>query len=165
VKRGKLLTIVAAVIIIIIVIAAAYTVLGQKKSTTYNVVQVYVTSWNLDINDTTPVDVRFRILLDLDGNGVFEVNKTSETFTGVTFQIAPFNLGGPINSAVQKFYFLVEVEKATGASWVNMRYQNNDTTPINEGKNEVDVEGSWSYESTMGDPGMDCAITYAYYVS
>jgi len=164
-RRGKLIVLAVTVVAVIVIVAAAYSVLGQKKVATYNVAQVYITSWNLDMNDTTTVDVRFKISLDLDGDGAFEVNKTSDTFPGVTFEIAPFTLGGPISSDVQKFHFKVEVQKASGGSWVNMRYMEDGSIPINEGKNEVDVEGSWSYESSLGGAGIDCAISYAYYVS
>jgi hypothetical protein len=164
-KSGKILTWTIVIVLVIIIVLTAMTVFGSKKAATYNVAQVYITSWNLDANDTSLVDVQFKIYLDLDDDGVFEVNKSSEMFNSTSFELAPFHLGGPIDTQIDKFNFKIEVIiNVAGASQM-MRYTNDGTNPVNEGRNELDISDSWSYESTVGEAGVDCAISYAYYIS
>jgi hypothetical protein len=98
-KRNKALLVgVDAVVVVVAVVAVAISAFGNSKNVMdYNVAQVYINSWYVDTNES--LSVQFKIYLDLNNDGVFEVERTSEVMNDSAVLVAPFKLGGPINVA------------------------------------------------------------------
>ncbi|OPY30999.1 MAG: hypothetical protein A4E32_01981 [Methanomassiliicoccales archaeon PtaU1.Bin124] len=164
-KKKGLLAIAVVIVAAVVLVGTAFALMGNQKVPTYNAAQVYITSWTLGPNDTSLVDVQFRISLDLDGDGVCEINKTSATFNSTTFEMAPFKLGGPVNTDVKVFHFKIEVIRIGDGAVVNMRYTNDGSSPLYNATNDMDASGSWSLASPHEDAGIDCSIEFAYYVN
>ncbi len=160
-----------AVIGVVVVILVAFVVapnLGGSHQTKFNVVEVLITTWSLNKTVGTPgIDVIFKISLDLTGDGTYESEPNSTVFENASIEVAPFKLGGPIDASITKFKFKVEVFKLVDNQWQQMYYTPNYTTPINEGTNEVEAHGSWSYDATGTEGANDlaCMISYIYYVN
>lgn len=142
--------------------------LGGSQQTSFNVVQVYITSWSLNKSVETPgIDVVFKISIDFTGDGIYEGPKNSTVFDDTTIEVAPFKLGGPIASSITTFKFKVEVFKVVDGVWQLMYYTADATTPINDGVNQVEASKSWSYDATgiEGANEYACMISYLYYIN
>jgi hypothetical protein len=163
-EKRKVWGIVAIIVIVVLVLSLAVLFSGAKKAPTYNVAQVYITTWGLPDFQGQPVDVQFRVLLDLDGDRVYEVNRTSHVFANSTFELAPFSLGGPIDTAVRDFHFKIEVLKIQGGNETFLFYDSTGVVPENAGINAEGGSGSWSFPQE-GHAVAGCSIAYAYYVN
>jgi hypothetical protein len=163
-KRKKLWSFVAIIVVIVIIILAVVLLMAGNKAPTYNVAQVYVTTWGMASAQAEPIDVKFRVLLDLDGDQAFEVNRSSAVFTNTTFELAPFNLGGPINTNVKQFHFKVEVVRMQDGNESVLWYDGGTLSPTNTGVNEEGGSGSWSYPQD-GHAVSECTVQYAYYIN
>ncbi len=143
-------------------------VLSGNQGGSMNAVQVYILNW--DLNNTDPnaaVDVVFKISMDLDGNGQFEVEKRSEVLANTTVEPAPFKLGGPLPATATHFAFKVEVFRLINNQYYQLYYTANRTVPVLPGLNEVGASQAWMYDSTNapGHTSDDCRISFQYIVS
>jgi hypothetical protein len=168
----KKLFAVAGVAVVVVVFMAFVVApnLGSGQRTSFNVVEVYVSSW--DLNKTVPtqgIDVEFIISIDFNGDGTFELSRPSPRFNDTTVELAPFKLGGPIASTITSFQFKVEVFRvaANGALEQQLYYTADATVPLNDGINHVDASKSWSFDATGIEGANDnaCRISYWYYVN
>jgi hypothetical protein len=142
--------------------------LGGGQQTSFNVVEVYITSWSLNKSVETPgIDVVFKISIDFNGDGIYEAPKNTTVFHDTTVEVAPFKLGGPIASSITTFTFKVEVFKVVDNQWQLMYYTADAITPINSGVNQVEASHSWSYDATgiEGANEYACMISYLYYIN
>jgi hypothetical protein len=167
-RKTEVITVIVIVVVVMtFVLGMVIQAIAKQQSPTYNVVQVYITHWTVENEVEDPIDVQFVISLDLNGDGVFEIQRTSDVFDNTLFEIAPFHLGGPIDTATSSFNFMVEVFSRSGNSTEPLSYTIDGITPINEGLNTVDSSQAWdyplSYPSENG--AVMCGISYAYYVS
>jgi len=144
--------------------------LGGGQQTSFNVVEIYISSWDLNKTvETQGIDVKFKISIDFDGDGIFEFPKLSSRFNDTTVELAPFKLGGPIASAITAFKFKVEVFKVgiNETLGEQLYYTADGTTPVNDGINQAEALHSWSYDATGIEGANDnaCRISYWYYVN
>jgi hypothetical protein len=158
---------VAAVIVVVVVVVGALLALSMSnnKSATYNSAQIYVTSWKMNSTEAPNVTVLFRMSLDLNGDGIYETVRTSNTFNQTGFELVPFHVGGPVNTQVQTFYFKIDVLRVLNGSETMMRYTDNGVSPVNSGSNIPGSSGSWQYDTQSGPLDQNCAIKYVYYTS
>jgi hypothetical protein len=153
----------AIVIIIAAVLLLAVSLMGGNKTPTYNVTQIYVTSWSMP-PESDPVDVKFKVYLDLNGDRVYEVNRSSDVFSNTTFELAPFNIGGPIDTEVRQFHFIIEVLRVNGSNETPLRYANGTAMYESTGANEEGASGSWSFPM-QSQSEEECTIQFTYYVN
>jgi hypothetical protein len=142
--------------------------LGGGTHTSFNVVEVYIGTWDLNKSIATPgIDVMFQISIDFNNDGVYEMSPHSDAFNSTTVLVAPFKIGGPIDSSIGTFTFKVDVFKLVDNSWMPMYYTADATTPLNHGVNQVEATGSWSWDATglEGANEFACKITYLYYIN
>ncbi len=142
--------------------------LGSSPQNSYNVVEVYIGTWDLNKSIETPgINVVFQISIDFNNDGIFDLNPHSEVFNSTTVEVAPFKIGGPIISTISTFTFKVDVFKVVGNSWVPMYYTADATTPLNHGVNQVEATGSWSWDATglEGANEFACKISYLYFIN
>ena len=167
----KLLAVAGVAVVVIAFVAFAVAPnLGPSQHTSFNVVEVYINSW--DLNKSVPtqgMDVKFKISIDFNGDGTYDMEKMSSKFNDTTVELVPFKLGGPIASTISTFKFKVEVFKLTANDAIEgqMYYTPDHTTPINSGVNQVDAQGAWSYDATGIEGANDyaCKVSYVYYVN
>ncbi len=165
-RRGTIVIAVIAVAAIMIGSYAAITVFGNNEKTEYLVAQVYIGSWNSDISTMNQMDVQFKISLDLNNDGVYEVQQTSDVMNDTYIESAPYRLGGPVASNLGSFNFKVEVFKVVDGVQIPMNYTEDGSIPVNQGSSTESSQNSWSYDATvMGNDERACSITYWYYVS
>jgi hypothetical protein len=154
------------VIAIVVVGAYAVTIFGNKEKTEYLVAQVYISSWNTNTTTMTPIDVQFKISLDMNNDGVFEVNQSSEVWNNTYIQQAPFRLGGPVASNLGNFNFKVEAFKVINGTQIPMNYTADGSIPVNQGNSAESSQNSWQFDATsQSHDDLACAIEYWYYVS
>jgi hypothetical protein len=168
--RRKTETILVVVILAALVIAGLYMVapaFGKQQAPVNNVAQVYITTWNIEPIGDQGIDVQFQLSLDLNGDGTFEVVRSSEVFANTYVELAPFKLGGPIPASISKFSFKVEVFRVVDGVRSPLSYSNDGMIPVNDGINQEDSSNAWSFEN-LGSSGTSmavCNITYSYYVN
>jgi hypothetical protein len=166
-RRSTML--VAVIVIAVVVLAGAYaamSVLGSKQKVEYLVSQVYISSWNSNITKMNQMDVQFKISLDLDNDGTYEVQQSSEVWNDTYIQQAPFKLGGPVASNLGHFNFKIEAFKVVNGTQTPLRYTPDGTIPVNQGSSMEGSSHSWHYEQAQaGDDDLACGIDYWYYTS
>jgi hypothetical protein len=166
-RRSTML--VAVIAIVVVVLAGAYvamTVMANNQKTEYLVAQVYVSSWNSNISKMTPMDVQFKISLDLNNDGVYEVQQSSEVWNDTYLQQAPYRLGGPVASNLGHFNFKVEAFKVVNGIQTPLNYTSDGTIPVNQGSSAEGSSKSWSFDQTLvSNDDLACSIDYMYYVS
>ena len=141
--------------------------LGGASNERYNVVEIYVLSW--DLNTTNPsraIDVQFRISVDSNGDGEYDHFRNSDVFRSSTLETAPFRLGDAILTSTDAFRFKVEVFQVMNGTLVPMHYLKSGTTPVNSGLNQEYFSKVWKYDATSGleTGALDCRISYVCYV-
>jgi hypothetical protein len=167
-KRNTLIIFATVVLVVSLVMAATLGLFNGTKKDNYNVVEIYILNW--DTNATGPsdnIDVQFRISIDSNDDGNYEVVRESNIFRDTSVEIVPFNLGDIIQTTQSKFQFKVEVLRVVNDSFVPMHYQKNGPTPVNSGINDVDSSDVWSFDATsiVGRDDLACRISYVYYVN
>jgi len=130
---------------------------------TYNVVQVYVSSWHTNES----VDVVFKISIDLNNDGEFEFPKTSEVFNNTSILVSPFKMGGPLVNSVAHFKYKVEVFEVVNNEWVPMPYTEDGSIPVYEGNNTVYATGYGGGDATSlpQHSVYACGLSFYYVVS
>jgi hypothetical protein len=160
---------VAVIAVVVIILAGAYTamtVLGNNQKTEYLVAQVYIGSWNSNLSKMVPIDVQFKISLDLNNDGVYELQQTSQVWNDTYLQQTPFRLGGPVASNVGNFNFKVEAFKVVNGIQIPLNYTSDGTVPVNHGSSSDSSSNSWSFDETqLSNDDLACSIDYIYYVS
>jgi len=163
----KMMVYIAVAILVAAGLGAAFLpgVLSNGQQGDINAVQVYITSW--DTNGTTPVDVVFKISIDLNGDGSYDFPKESAVFGNTTIESAPFKLGGPLPAGSMHFSFEVEAFRIVDNIWLPMHYTANQTTPQVWGDNQVGAGQTWSYDATNAYPEdlNFCRISFLYFVA
>jgi hypothetical protein len=166
--KRKMLVISAVVVLsILLMMAMALGFFGGAKKDTFNIVEIYVLNWDTNATGSVDnIDVLFRISIDSNDDGNFELVRESGIFHDTSVEIVPFKLGDAIKTSQGDFKFKVDVFRIVNNSNVPMRYLNNGPTPINSGTNEVDSSNVWSFDATMGvgNDDLACRISYVYYV-
>jgi hypothetical protein len=163
---------VAGIVIVVIVLAGAFAAISafgnNNQKPEFLVAQVYINSWNRNANLTDPMDVQFKISLDLNNDGVYEVQQSSQIWNiqNTSIQQAPFHLGGPVASNLGHFNFKVEVFKIVNGAQIPMNYTADGSIPVNQAASTDNSQDSWNYDLTItsNDP-LACGISYLYYVS
>ena len=164
----KILVIAAiAVVVSLILAATALGYLGGTDKRDYNVVEIYVLSW--DINTTHPndvIDVEFRISVDSNNDSEFDLVRTSGIFRNTTVETAPFRVGNAIPTSVNGFHFKIEVLKLVNGDLVPMDYSGTGSVPICDGINDVTFARAWSYDGTGSQEGgaVTCRISFLCYI-
>jgi hypothetical protein len=131
------------------------------------VVEICVLSWDLNTKSTgKAIDVQFRISIDSDHDGVYDVVRTSDVFHNTTVETVPFRVGAPIKTSVTEFTFKVEAFQVENGSLVPMNYLSSGSVQTNTGLNEVGFSQSWKYDAIgMGQQdNLACRISYVCYV-
>lgn len=140
---------------------------GVKRDS-YNVVEIYIFNWdkNATVLDDN-IDVQFRISIDSNDDGIYDIVGNSIVFQNTSVEIVPFKLGDVIQTTNSEFKFKVEVFRVVNGSVVSMHYQENGLTPVNSGLNKVDSSQVWTYDATsvIGKDDLACRISYVYYVT
>jgi hypothetical protein len=166
-RRSTML--VAGIVIAVIVIAGAYaavSVLGNKQKPESLVAQVYISSWNSNTTRMNQMDVQFKISLDLNNDGTYEVQQSSEVWNNTYIQQVPFKLGGPVTSNQGDFNFKIEAFKVANGTQIPLKYTSDASIPVNQGSSEEGSYKSWHFEQIdAGDDDLACGIDYWYYVS
>jgi hypothetical protein len=163
---------VAGIVIVVLVLAGAFAAISvfgnSNQKPEYLVAQVYIASWNSNTSVLDPMDVQFKISLDLNNDGIYEVQQSSQIWNvrNTSIQQAPFHLGGPVASNLGHFNFKVEVFKILNGTQIPMIYTADGSIPVNQAASADSSQNSWSYDATMtsSDP-LACGISYMYYVS
>jgi hypothetical protein len=165
-SKRRLMIMVAIIIVVALLVVAAVlaTNPGGNKNTTYNSAQIYITDWGMSSPGAPNVNVQFKLYFDLNGDGVYELTRTSSVFTNTSFELAPFHIGTPVDVQSGSFNFKVEVLKISGGTSTVMRYTDNGIIPVCNGVNQIDKSGSWSYSTVSGPVDLNCAIKIVYYV-
>ncbi|MFA5311898.1 MAG: hypothetical protein WC375_01110 [Methanomassiliicoccales archaeon] len=167
-KRRKAVIVLIMVMSLIIVGFFAYTYLDQNDETQYNVVEVYILNWDVGaVEAQEGIDVQFRISIDMDGDGEFELVRSSQILNDTTIETVPFRLGATIPTTESSFFFKVEVLKIVNDIQTPMYYTDDATVPINKGYNNEEQPLAWTFDATDGsDPlGSSCRISYVYYIN
>jgi hypothetical protein len=160
---------VAGIVIAVIVLAGAYaaiSVLGNKQKGENLVAQVYISSWNSNTTSMNPMDVQFKISLDLNNDGTYELQQSSDVWNNTYLQMAPYRLGGPVVSNQGHFNFKVEAFKVDNGTLTPLHYTSDATIPMNLGSTIEGSSKSWTYDQAQaGNDDLACGIEYWYYVS
>jgi hypothetical protein len=163
---------VAGIVIVAVVLAGAFAAISvfgnNNQKPEYLVAQVYIASWNGNSSVMDPVDLQFKISLDLNNDGVYEVQQSSPIWNirNTSIQQAPFHLGGPVASNLGNFNFKVEVFKMVNGTQIPMNYTTDGSIPVNQAASADNSQNSWSYDATTtGNDPLACGISYMYYVS
>lgn len=166
-RRSTLL--IAGIVVAVIVLAGGYAAisfLGNNQKTETLVAQVYISNWNSNTSKMDQMDVQFKISLDLNNDGTYEVQQFSQVWNDTYLQQAPFKLGGPVTSNLGQFTFKVEAFKIVDGTQVPLRYTPDGTNPVNQGSSIEGSANSWTFDQTKaGDDDLACAIDYWYYVA
>lgn len=165
----RITMLIAGIVIAVIVIAGAYaavSVLGNKQKAESLVAQVYIGSWNSNLSKMNQMDVQFKISLDLNNDGTFEVQQSSEVWNDTYIQQVPFKLGGPVISNQGNFNFKIEAFKVVNGTQTPLKYTSDAKIPVNQGSSLEGSSKSWHFDQVdAGDDDLTCGIDYWYYVS
>ena len=166
-SKRSMATLVAIIIVVaILVIAAVWAMnLWGNKNTAYNSAQIYITDWKMSSPGAPNVDVQFKMYFDLNGDGSYELTRTSNVFTNTSFELAPFHIGTPVDVQVGSFNMKVEVLKISGGTSTVMQYTDSGILPTCNAMNQIDKSGSWSFSTLSGPVNNNCAIKLVYYIS
>jgi hypothetical protein len=141
---------------------------SESKRARFNVVEIYILNWDTNVTGQgDEIDVQFRISIDSDGDGTFDIVRGSEVFRNTTVEIAPFRLGGAIPTTVGDFHFKVEALRVVDGSLVPMHFTNGGPTAVDTGINQRYSSEVWSYDATagVGKDDLACRMSYVYYVN
>jgi hypothetical protein len=166
-KRALLVIASVVVLLAVIVTVIAMGFFGGNTQPRYNVVEIYVLSW--DINTTQPndsIDVQFRISIDSDNDGAYDLVRTSELFRNTTVESAPFRVGDIVPTSMSGFQFKVEVFRSANGTFEPMNYDRSGTNPTCAGINDVTFSKVWKFDATDGTEksALDCRISFVCYV-
>jgi hypothetical protein len=160
---------VSGIAIAVIVLAGAYAGLsayGNNQKGEYLVAQVYITSWNSNISMMNAMDVQFKISLDLNNDGTYEVQQYSDIWNNTYIQQTPFRLGGPVVSNQGQFNFKIEAFEVANGMLIPLNYTADGSIPVNHGSAAENSQDSWHFDATtIGHDDFACAIDYMYFVS
>jgi hypothetical protein len=165
-KRTMLAAVILVAAIVVVGAYAAVSVFGTKEKTEYLVAQVYIASWNNNISMSNPIDVQFKISLDLNNDGTYEVQQSSDVWNHTYLQMAPFKLGGPVASDLGQFKFKIEVFQVNDGILTPMNYTDDGSVPVNVAQSGEGSADSWLYDATTtSSDNLACSLGYYYYVS
>ena len=165
--RKVLAVIVAALVLCTAAAALMYPSLAKPPPQKNNLADVYILSWDLNTTDQyRGIGVQFVISIDTDGDGTYDVVRTSLVMNDTIGEIAPFHLGAVIPQEQRAFSFQVKVLRVDGGADVVMRYTADGTNPALRGDNVIGSTSSWTYDATGGDnsDGKACRVSIAYLV-
>jgi hypothetical protein len=127
---------------------------------------VYVTSWNSNTTTMNLMDVQFKISMDLNNDGVYEVQQSSAVLNQTYIEVGVFHLGGPIASDADHFRFKIEAFKIDNGTSIPLIYTADGSIPVNQGSSEEGALNSWSYDATLNSSSdLACNINYMYFIS
>lgn len=164
--RRKVLVLVLAALLLSLAIAVLLLPPAAQQRQRYNAVDVYVLGWDLNTTDVArAVDVRFVISIDTDGDGAFDLVRSSAVLNSTIVESAPFRSGAAMPVEAREFYFQVRAERVLADGTAALLYTSDGTVPLNKGYNDPALPLAWSFDGTALGQENGCRISYGYVVA